>query len=476
MPLVGEDSEVFDQLYPMGDQPVVDIESCGAELPAKQRRELHGVMMENSSIFHRSPGRTSLVEHEIHTGDIPPIRQKPYRIPYAKRELVKKELEEMLEAKVIRPSMSPWASPIVLVPKKDGKVRFCVDYRKLNSKANFDAYPMPRVEEMFESIGAAKVISTLDLAKGYWQIPMSPSSREKTAFATPFGLFEFDVMPFGLHNAPATFQRLMNHILLDCQSFARAYIDDIVIFSQSWEEHVRHLSEVFKRLAANLRVKLEKCPFGCVRAYYLGHVIGQGKVEPEEGKVAAVRDYPTPVTKRDVRAFLGLVGYYRCFVPHFAEIAVSLSNLTRKKEPDKVVWGQQCELSFRKLKNAILQKPVLGVADPTKAFVLQTDASNYGLGAVLSQAGEDGCEHPVAFASRKLLPREVKYATIEKECLAIVWALKRFHVYLYGQMFTVETDHKPLSWLNRMKDTNARLTRWALQIQPYRFKLETGVS
>ena len=190
------------------------------------------------------------------------------------------------------------------------------------SKANFDTYPMPRVEEMFESIGAAKVISTLDLAKGYWQIPMSPSSREKTAFATPFGLFEFDVMPFGLHNAPATFQRLMNHILRDCQSFARAYyIDDIVIFSQSWEEHVRHLSEVFKRLAANLRVKLEKCPFGCVRAHYLGHVIGQGKVEPEEGKVAAVRDYPTPITKRDVQAFLGLVGYYRHFVPHFAEIA-----------------------------------------------------------------------------------------------------------------------------------------------------------
>ena len=379
----------------------------------------------------------------------------------------------MLEAKVIRPSTSPWASPIVLVPKKDGGVRFCVDYRKLNAKASFDAYPMPRVEEMFESIGAAKVISTLDLAKGYWQIPMSRSSREKTAFATPFGLFEFEVMPFGLHNAPATFQRLMNHILRDCQSFARAYIDDIVIFSQSWEEHLGHLGEVFRRLAeAGLRVKLAKCQFGCVKAHYLGHLIGQGKIEPEEGKVTAVRDYPTPVTKRDVRAFLGLVGYYRRFVPHFAEISAPLANLTKKREPDKVRWNQECETSFKNLKDALLQKPVLGVADPTKPFVLQTDASNYGLGAVLSQMGDDGCEHPVAFASRKLLPREIQYATIEKECLAIVWALKRFHVYLYGQKFTVETDHKPLSWLNRMKDNNARLTRWALLIQPYQFELE----
>jgi len=205
--------------------------------------------MENSSVFHSSPGRTSLVEHEIHTGDALPIHQRPYRVPYAKRELVEKELRGMLEAKVIRPSTSPWASPIVLVPKKDGGVRFCVDYRKLNAKASFDAYPMPRVEEMFESIGAAEVISTLDLAKGCWQITINHSSQEKTTFATPFELFEFEVMPFGLHNAPAIFQRLMNHTLQDCQSFARACIDDIVIFSQSWEEHFGYLGEMFRHLA-----------------------------------------------------------------------------------------------------------------------------------------------------------------------------------------------------------------------------------
>ena len=470
---VWEDEGISESLYPIGEQEDPEIEKCGADLSAEQKAQLHQVMKENFSIFESRPGRTTVVEHQIRTGDAAPVRQKPYRIPYSKRELVKKELDDMLEAKVIRPSVSPWAAPIVLVPKKDGTTRFCVDYRKLNVKATFDAYPMPRVEEMFESIGAAKVITTLDLAKGYWQIPMEASSREKTAFTTPFGLYEFEVMPFGLHSAPATFQRMIDEILRDCRSFSGSYIDDIAIFSNSWEEHVQHLQEVFSRLsAANLHVKVKKCQFGHTEAHYLGHIIGQGKVEPDDKKIAAVLKYPTPTCKKDVRAFLGMVGYYRRFIDHFATIATPLTNLTKKWESDKVCWTAECEKAFVQLKQLIGSNPVLMVADPTKPYVLQTDASNFGLGAVLSQTGDDGLEHPVAYASRKLQPRETKYSTIEKECLAIVWSLKLFHVYLYGQAFSIETDHQPLSWLQKMKDSNARLTRWSLLIQPYRFELK----
>ena len=378
----------------------------------------------------------------------------------------------MLDSGVITTSVSPWASPIVLVTKKDGTVRFCVDYRKVNQVAKFDAYPMPRVEEVFESIGPANFITTLDLAKGYWQIPMAKDSHEVTAFNTPYGLFEFVVMPFGLHTAPATFQRLMNELLRGCQRFAGAYLDDIVIFSCSWEEHLHHLSEVFTVLQnAGLTIKPSKCQFAHGQVHYLGHLIGGGSIRPDPSKVEAVLAYQRPVTKKDVRSFLGLIGYYRKFVPNFADAAAVLVELTKKGRPDKVIWTRECEIAFDRLKKRMISAPVLQVADPSKPFILQTDASDLGLGAVLSQL-QSGEEHPVAFASRQLTPAEKKYSVVEKECLAIVWALKHFRMYLFGVQFTIETDHQPLRWLHQMKNTNSRLTRWALAIQPYRFEMK----
>ena len=447
-----------------------EIETPG--LGFKERQQLLEVMEEFPAIFSSTPGRTSLTHHQIHVEGTVPVRQKPYRVPYSKREMVKQELEKMLEAKVIQPSTSPWASPIVLVEKTDGSVRFCIDYRKLNQRTKFDAYPMPRIEEVLESIGSAAIISTLDLAKGYWQIPLSEDAREKSAFTTPFGLYEFLVMPFGLHSAPATFQRTMNQVLCGCESFAGAYLDDVVIYSKSWEEHVDHLKEIFGRLnEAGLTLKVAKCQFGCKEVRYLGHVIGGGRVQPDPRKLQAIAGYPRPRTKKDVRAFLGLVGYYRRFISGFSEVAAALTDLTRKKMPDQVQWDSQCEEAFRKLKEALLESPVLSVADPTKPFILQTDASERGLGAVLSQEGCEGEQHPVAYASRKLYPRERNYSTVEKECLAVIWALRVYNTYLYGQKFTIETDHQPLTWLNRMKNTNARLIRWSLAIQPYDYTL-----
>ena len=212
--------------------------------------------------------------------------------------------------------------------------------------------------------------------------------------------------------------------------------------------------------------------YGMKKAHYLGHVIGGGKVRPDPEKVSAVRDYPTPTSKKDIRAFLGLTGYYRKFIPNFATLAAPLSDLTRKCQPEKIKWSSSCEEAFQKLKAALQESPILKVAEPDCPFILQTDASDRGIGAVLSQKDSDGVEHPVAFASRKLFQREEKYAVIEKECLAIVWALKVFHPYLYGCKFSIETDHKPLSWLQRMKAANGRLTRWALQVQQYSFSIK----
>ena len=449
------------------------LKDVAPNLSTQQEQQLRSLRAEFPSVFQSTPGRTTLVQHEIHLSSLAPIRQKAYRIPYSRRDQVKMEVDEMLAAGVVRPSKSAWASPIVLVEKKDGGIRFCVDYRKLNQASLFDAYPMPRIEEVFESIGNSIFISTLDLAKGYWQIPMAPESRDKTAFITPFGLFEFTVMPFGLHSAPATFQRTMNFVLKECQSFSRAYIDDVAVFSGNWDDHICHLRAVFQQLqSAGLSVKLKKCQFGQPKVRYLGHVIGSGNIEPEPQKVQAVLNYPQPITKKDVRAFLGLVGYYRRFIPQFASVSIPLSDSTKKGQPEKVNWGADQESAFQSLKNCLTHSPVLAVADPSIPFILQTDASDRGIGAVLSQPNKEGQEHPVAYASRKLLPRETHYAVVEKECLAIVWAVGTFHIYLYGQTFVLQTDHQPLTWLQRMKSANGRLTRWALTLQPNHFRME----
>ena len=248
----------------------------------------------------------------------------------------------------------------MIVEKKDGGLRLCVDYRRLNQLSKFDAYPMPCIKEVFESVGSSTVITTLDLASGYWQIPIAEGSREKTAFATPFGLFEFTIMPFGLHSAPATFQWMINHVLSGCQNFAQAYIDDIVVYSRSWEEHLDHLRQVFTRLqGAGLTVKIKKCQFGRPKVPYLGHLVGGGDLEPDPGKVQAVKEYPQPETKKDVHAFLGLAGYYRRFIPNFAAVAVPMTELTQKGQPHQVCWTQRQGDAFQKLKDSLVQGPVL---------------------------------------------------------------------------------------------------------------------
>ena len=445
----------------------------GEQLTMQQKQDLQGLMAEFVDVLQETPGRTDLTEHSIYTGEARPVRLPPYRIPHAYREAVQKEIKEMLKSGIIEPSHSEWSSPIVVVPKKDGSIRMCVDFRRLNSVSPVDPYPMPRTDELIDRLGQAKYISTLDLAKGYWQVPVREEDKPKTAFSTPNGLFQFRVMPFGLSGAPATFQRMMDRVIQGLDDCSGAYIDDIIVYSESWTDHLKHLRQVLIRLReSHLTAKPVKCQLGMRECSYLGHIVGNGQVKPDSGKLQAVQEFPVPTTKKQVRGFLGLTGYYRKFIANYSSIAAPLTDMIKKQSPDRVQWTNDCRTAFETLKAKLCKTPVLANPDFSKQFILQTDASNRGVGAVLSQLDSKGCDRPVAYFSRKLLPREQRYSTVEQECLAIKLGVEAFKVYLIGRHFIVQTDHRSLKWLNRLKENNSRLTRWSLALQPFSFTVE----
>ena len=312
-----------------------------------------------------------------------PIRQAPYRIPQAYKETVRQELDKMLKAGIITTLSSAWALPIVLVNKKDGSLRLCVDYRKLNSVAQMDAYPMPCIDELIDRLGKATYLSMLDLARGYWQVPVASESQPLTAFITPFELYQFKVMPFGLSGVLATFQRLMDKLLQGMWECAATYLDDLVIYSCTWEEHLAHLQEVVMRLyRAGLIANPRKCQFGMAQCVYLGHVVGNGVIKPE---ISTLEAFPRPTSKKQVRGFLGLTSYYRKFIANYSSLALPLTDLTRKSSPNLVEWTESCESAFQKLKGLLCKTPVLRAPDFTREFV---DASERGVGAVLGQRDE----------------------------------------------------------------------------------------
>ncbi len=295
------------------------------------RPQLKGLLVQFPVLFCQRPGRTELIHHTIHLNDPTPSRKRPYRVPERLVEPLKQEVEMMLEMGVIEPSRSEWSSPVVIVPKKDGTLRVCIDFRKLNAQSRFDAYPMPRIDDLLERIGQARYITTLDLCKEYWQVPLDNDSKQYTAYRTPSGLYHFTVLPFGLHGAPATFQRLMDQVLRGCEGWAAAYLDDVIIFSNSWEEHLTHLEETLKRIQeAGLTLNVKKCEWARQETSYLGYHLGNGKLRPQVDKVEAIRRSPRPRSKKEMRSFLGLVGWYRRFIPDFATIATPLTDLLTK--------------------------------------------------------------------------------------------------------------------------------------------------
>ena len=423
-----------------------------------------------SDVFTEQPGHTHLIQHDIRLTTDKPVRVSPRHIPFAMVDTVNEEVNKMLDMGVIEMSDSPYSSPIVLVAKKDNTFRFCVDFRKLNSITVFDAEPMPDVDAMFAKLSGHKFFSRLDLSKGYWQVPLTQSSCPLTAFQTPQGLFQFTKMPFGLVTAPATFCRLMREVLHNLANVEN-FIDDILVYTETFEQHVQVLYEVLMRLReANLTARPTKCSVGYRKLECLGHIIGDDQVQPHPDKVSAIRSATRPETKKQLRSFLGLVNFYRKFIPNFAHISLPLTDLTRKFAPNKLQWSESQEMAFKTLKSFITKSPILKLPDISQTFILQTDASQRGVGAVLlQQEGED--KLPVAYASKKLKPSEERYSTIEKECLAIVWGIQKFHRYLYGREFLLETDHYPLVYINKTKLNNSRLMRWAMSLQPYRFRI-----
>lgn len=463
---VEEEEEVEEQYLPVIQKvSLVNLD----HLSEKQKKLIQGLC--EPELFKNSPGFTTLIQHHIELKPNAQVKRLSYRIPERMVSSFMQEVKMMQEMGIIEPSYSEWCNPVVLVPKKDGSLRFCIDFRYLNSVSKFDSFPMPRIEEIIEKLGKARYISTIDLCKGYWQVPLTPECRELTAFRTPISLMQFRVLPFGLHGAPSTFQRLMNTVLQDIGDFTAAYLDDVVIFSENWEMHLHHLATVFQRIKnAGLTINPAKCFLAKRETEYLGYVLGNGVIKPQVQKIQAMQTCPFPSTKKQVRSFLGLAGWYRRFIPHFATRAAPLTDLTRKSGPNQIQWTEQSRVAFQNLRDALVTKPVLYSPDFEKMFVVQTDASDVGLGAALKQ--EHGGElHPVAYLSRKLYPRETRYSVIEKEGLALKWALDSFKYYLLGRYFVVETDHRALQWINKMKDTNARVTRWSLALQPFHFSV-----
>ncbi|XP_076139108.1 uncharacterized protein LOC143122160 isoform X4 [Alosa pseudoharengus] len=443
----------------------------GPSLSPHQRQMALELVDRNRDVFSSLPGHTEVVQHEIRTMPGKTVNQRPYRVSEARKVVIQEEVRKMLELGVIEESQSAWASPIVLVPKPDGSVRFCNDYRKLNEVSEFDAYPMPRVDDLIDSLGHARFLTTLDLTKGYWQVPLTPASKEKTAFATPGGLYQYTRLPFGLHGAPATFQRLMDRVLAPHKRYAAAYLDDVVIQSPDWASHLPRVQAVIDSLGeAGLTANPKKCRLAFSETNYLGYTIGRGLVKPQEAKLRAIQVWPRPITKKQVRSFLGLAGYYRRFIMDFATIAAPLTELTTNRHSQMVRWNPEAEAAFVDLKQVLCSSPILVAPDFKKDFIVQADASEVGLGAVLAQA-HDGEEHPVLYLSRKLLPREKNYSTMEKECLAVTWALESLRFYLLGRRFTVVSDHAPLQWMARNRETNSRVTRWFLSLQAFNFSV-----
>lgn len=441
----------------------------GSHLSSTQSRQLDSFL---ADLFSQRPemlGCTDMVSHVIKTS-AEPVKQRFYPISPALQKHVYAELDDMLSKGVVEPSTSPWASPIVMVKKPDGSYRFCVDYRKLNRVTERDAYPLPLISNILDKLRDAKYLSSLDIKNAYWQVPMAPECKPYTAFTVPGrGLFQFRRMPFGLHNAPATWQRLIDRVLSHMEQYVFVYLDDIVVVTQTFEKHLEVLREVFDRLrGAGLTVRRDKCQFCRPELKFLGYVVDASGLHCDPDKVVAILNIPTPKNVTEVRRFLGITSWYRRFIPDCATLLAPITKLLRKG--NRFAWSEECETAFRVVKEHLVSSPVISCPDFSRPFVIQTDASDFGLGAVLSQNFPEG-ERVVSFISRSLTRSERKFSTTEKECLAVLWAIEKFRPYVEATHFTVVTDHFALLWLNNLKDPSGRLARWCVKLQQFDFDI-----
>ena len=440
------------------------------------------LMADFPKVFEEAEGveKDPPVRHPIRLQDgARPSHVKPYRFSETQKNEMREQVSLLLHKGWIRPSLSPWGAPVLLVPKKDGTWRFCVDFRNLNAVTVRDSFPLPRIDDLLHKVGQASVFSKMDMQSGFHQVPMEGDSIETTAFSLPEAVegsshFEWIVMPFGLMNAPSTFQRLVSKVLVGCETFTAAYIDDILIFSRDEGEHEQHLKCVLQCLARhNLRVKLKKCSFFQQEIPFLGHVLSQGCVKVEPEKIEALQRWKRPLTTvKQVRQFLGLASYYRMFVPGFATLVAPLSHMTRKDA--RVVWTPEAQDAVDRVIHALQHAPALCTWDPAKPARVTTDASLVGVGALLEQYYEtDSQWKPVAYWSRKLLPPQTRYHATDREWLAVVMAVTQvWWFWLCDRDFVLRTDHAPLRYLlqNPSPHLSHRQARWVEKMQPYRFE------
>lgn len=455
----------------MFDQRPPNNFTCRYLEPTKAAK-LNEILKRHNIVFSKSDediGKITIAKHKILTVPHHPIQMRHYRRPQHEYDETNRQVQTLVKSKKVRPSISPYASPTTLVRKKDGTYRLCMDFRRLNAITIDDKQPLPLIHEVLDRLKGAKYFTTLDMAAGYWHIEMDEESIEKTAFVTNEGHYEWLVMPFGLKNAPATFQRIIQRILGPLlYNGAINYLDDIIIYSETYDEHMKLLNDVLTLLVrANIKLKLSKCYFAKTEVNYLGHTVSQNAVKPSKEKTKAIDEFPIPDTLRKVRSFLGLSQYYRRFISNFTRIAKPLTLLTRKNQP--FIWGTEQQRAFDSLKDKLTKPPVLAIFDPTKPCKLYTDASKDGIGATLTQISDDDEEHVIEYFSRRLDIHQQNYSASELECLAVVEAIEHFEVYL-SLPFTVITDHSALQWLLNFKKPKGKLYRWSVRLSVYTFK------
>lgn len=448
--------------------------SISSELTPVQQDQLKAVEDKFRELSSKNQGRTNLTQHFIDTGDARPIKQRQYPLSPALQAHLNVLVDEMLDSGVIEPSNSPWSSPVLLVKKKDDTYRFCFDGRKLNEVTVKDSYPLPLIDSILKKVGNAKYISSLDLTKAFWNIPLETTSKAKTAFQVHGrGLFQFKVMPFGLCNSAQSLQRLMDAILgPELDPYVFCYLDDIVVVSKDFSEHIEVLLEVHKRLeSAGLKINIEKCKFGRDSLAFLGFVIDRQGLRTDPNKINSILGTPIPRNTTEVRRLIGILQWYRRFIKDFSTVSEPITSLIRgNRKGLPIVWTEQADEAFKTLKRQLASAPILTSPDFGEPFYIQTDASDVGLGAVLFQV-KDHFEHPIAYASRKLTKAEQKYSVTERECLAALFGVENFRGYVEGAGFTLITDHASLLWLYKLKDPIGRLARWTCRLSSFKFKI-----
>ena len=446
-------------------------EGVAKEIEAVLKKYAH-LFVDDLSGLHNC---TTVVQHEIHTTG-GPIFEKMRRIPNALKAAVKGRIDDLLRNGIIKESCSPYAMPLVIVPKKDGGIRMCVDYRRLNAVTTRDRFPLPRVDDTIDALHGSVFFSIFDLYSGYHQILVSPKHQFKTAFICEWGQYEFVRMSFGLSNAPSTFARCMMQIFRDVLfKFVLIYLDDVVVFSKDAISHQQNLDEVLRRFSnANLKLNASKTRIAQTSLEFLGFIVSKDGISPNPNKVEAIKNYPNPKNVKELQSFLGCANYYRRFVMNFAAKAHALTRLTRKKS--KWQWGDEEQAAFDCIKDCLTTSPVLGYPNFNKEFLVHTDSSGWGLGCVLSQMqrpseSEEDREVVIAYASKHLTDREKKWSTTELEAYAIIHAVTVFRPYLYGRSFYVLSDHRPLEFLMNKREPAGRLARWALKLMEYDIKI-----